>query len=257
MKEIKTKIKPILIFLGFLLTIFFNYLTATGKLNGLTQKVISDRYNTLITPAPLAFSIWSVIYFLTLFVILLAIFSKNKLHEEIIGKIFNYFLGILILNIVWNVLFVYEKIGLSTLAIVIYLVLLMKINYITKRYNLKNLYKITFGLHGGWLIIASLVNIAAFFKKINFQYPLDKGIVAIIIMVIVILISIIISKFFKNPYFLISVSWALFNIYRNHSVGTFNNMYPNLQLVSLVASIVSILGAIYIVYSSEKNKVFK
>ncbi len=43
-------------------TLVINTLGAIGFINGLSQKEISDRYLTLITPSPATFSIWSVIY---------------------------------------------------------------------------------------------------------------------------------------------------------------------------------------------------
>lgn len=45
----------------FLVTLVVNGLGAAGKINGLSQKEISDRYVTLITPSASTFSIWSLI----------------------------------------------------------------------------------------------------------------------------------------------------------------------------------------------------
>ena len=39
-----------------------NGFAASGRLGGVTVKEISDRYETLFTPAGYAFSIWSVIF---------------------------------------------------------------------------------------------------------------------------------------------------------------------------------------------------
>ena len=46
----------------FILTVIFNALTAAGKI-GKSQKELSDKYPTLLTPPGYAFSIWGVIYF--------------------------------------------------------------------------------------------------------------------------------------------------------------------------------------------------
>lgn len=49
-----------------LVTLVINIFGASGLINGLTQKQISDMYVTLITPSPATFSIWGVIYSLLL-----------------------------------------------------------------------------------------------------------------------------------------------------------------------------------------------
>lgn len=56
---IRHSFKSKVLLLVFILTIIVNYLSATGFLTGNSQKSLSDRYQTLLTPAPLAFSIWS------------------------------------------------------------------------------------------------------------------------------------------------------------------------------------------------------
>lgn len=54
---IRHSFKSKVLLLVFILTIIVNYLSATGFLTGNSQKSLSDRYQTLLTPAPLAFSI--------------------------------------------------------------------------------------------------------------------------------------------------------------------------------------------------------
>ena len=49
--------------LFFMITLVVNVLGAFGFINGLSQKEISDKYLTLITPAPSTFSIWSIFIF--------------------------------------------------------------------------------------------------------------------------------------------------------------------------------------------------
>lgn len=102
---IRHSFKSKVLLLVFILTIIVNYLSATGFLTGNSQKSLSDRYQTLLTPAPLAFSIWSVIYLLTFLVILRAIFSKSQSYQDNFASIFPYFLGLLLVNNIWTVFF--------------------------------------------------------------------------------------------------------------------------------------------------------
>ncbi len=48
----------------FFLTLIINAFGAFGLINGFSQNEVSDMYQTLITPAPSTFSIWSVLYLL-------------------------------------------------------------------------------------------------------------------------------------------------------------------------------------------------
>ena len=82
----------------FILTVIFNALTAAGKL-GKSQKYLSDKYPTLLTPPSYAFSIWGVIYFFWAASVLLQLapnrfLSQPKLFYEVSlrGKFFQPFL---------------------------------------------------------------------------------------------------------------------------------------------------------------------
>lgn len=55
--------EKIILVVAFLITCLINGLTGAGKI-GKSQKYMSDKYHTLITPPDYAFSIWAVIYFL-------------------------------------------------------------------------------------------------------------------------------------------------------------------------------------------------
>ena len=60
--KMKERKKAIINLLILFLTFVINALGALGLINGYSQKEVSDRYLTLITPSPTTFSIWSIIY---------------------------------------------------------------------------------------------------------------------------------------------------------------------------------------------------
>ena len=67
----------------FILTAIFNGLTAAGII-GKSQKELSDKYPTLLTPPDYAFSIWAVIYsFWTLSVLLQLVPNKYLSQPEL------------------------------------------------------------------------------------------------------------------------------------------------------------------------------
>lgn len=76
-KNLKEKI---ILVLAFLITCLINGLTGAGKI-GKSQKYMSDKYHTLITPPDYAFGIWGVIYFLWAVWIIIQCFPNTYLTK--------------------------------------------------------------------------------------------------------------------------------------------------------------------------------
>ena len=84
------------------LTLVINALGALGLINGYSQKEVSDRYLTLITPSPTTFSIWSIIYILVILsCILMVIRSDNDYYKNVINRITSLFRFSSLFNILW------------------------------------------------------------------------------------------------------------------------------------------------------------
>lgn len=133
-------------------TLVVNALGAAGIINGSSQKEISDRYQTLITPAPSTFSIWSVIYtFLIISVVLLVIRAKDAYYGKVLDKISALFWMSCALNILWIVTFSYDLIGLSTVFIFAFLIVMVLIVKRLGEIHEKKrfLFPWTFGLYAG------------------------------------------------------------------------------------------------------------
>src|SRR5699024_2789607 len=91
--------------IALVITIFINYLSATGLLSGQTVGQISAKYDTLFTPAGYAFSIWSLIYLMLVgFVIYQALslfkFKKVK-NDDFVLQIGWWFIITCICNCLW------------------------------------------------------------------------------------------------------------------------------------------------------------
>ena len=133
MKTISTKAKSWINLIVFLITLIVNYLTASGFVNGMSQKVVSNKYNTLITPAGFAFSIWGIIYSLIgISLIYMLVKGKETKVKNLIGLLTPIILINFVFNILWNISFSYEKLGISAIFIFLLLINLILIN--------KNLY---------------------------------------------------------------------------------------------------------------------
>lgn len=208
------------LFVTYSITLLLNYLTATGALTGQSQKEISDYYHTLITPSSTAFSIWSVIYFLLFVIIVKAYLTNDKTYLDKLKTIFPFVIGTFLFNALWVIFFTRNQIGLSTLLISIYAVFLFIILIFLKQLeNKPSLLSISFGIHFGWLLIATLVNWTVFFQKINWENPVISTILLAIILVLLSLFVIWLAKKITNVFILPPLSWAFYFIYTENQLG--------------------------------------
>lgn len=232
---------------GFFLvvTLVINTLGALGYINGLSQKEISDRYVTLITPSPATFSIWSVIYSLIIISIIAMIVKKgDAYYQKAIDEITFLFQMSCILNIAWIVSFSYVLIEISVLFIfgfVITLALLCQ-KLLKIQDGKRWLLPLSFGIYTGWLFIATVVNVAAMLTKIQWNgFGIADDVWSMIILVVAIILLIAVLTQIRNAAFPLPVAWAYFGIYQflNAPEG-FKGEFPMLESVALTGSAVLI-----------------
>ena len=133
-------------------TLGVNTLGALGLINGLSQKEISDKYITLITPSPSTFSIWSVIYSLMIIsMIVMIVKANNTYYQTAIKEITFLFRVSCVLNIIWIVAFSYLLVELSVLFIFAFVIVLSMICMKLQKIQTGNhfLLPLTFGLYTG------------------------------------------------------------------------------------------------------------
>lgn len=231
--------------LFFAATLIVNTLGATGVINGLSQKQISDMYLTLITPSPATFSIWSVIYLLLLAsVIVMIVKKKDAYYDRAVEQISGLFRLSCVMNIAWIVAFSYLQIELALLFIFGFLVILALIcqRLLTIQDEKRWLLPLTFGLYTGWLVIATVVNTAAALVKLKWNgFGLASEVWGIIILIIAVFLVIFILSKNRNAAFPLPVAWAYFGIYQflNAPEG-FKGAYGLLQTTALVGMAVLI-----------------
>lgn len=245
----KTKTKAWINLGVYLVTIGVNAIGATGLLNGLSQKEVSDRYDTLITPSPAAFSIWGVIYTLLLVsLVYLLIKNKETGAAKAIEAISLPFWFSSAANILWIVAFSFEWIGVSTLMIFAFVIILALLNLKLKRTAQKEraLLALTFGLYNGWLLIASVVNTAAFLVQVKWTaFGLAPDTWAVIILSASILITAGIQIRLRNAMLTLPIAWAYFGIWQRHGAqGAFAGQYPAVLAASLIGSALLVLIAV-------------
>lgn len=198
-------------------TLFFNFLTGTGLINDLSQAEISAMYQTRITPAGFAFSIWGVIYTLVGISLGWMLYKhKERKTKQIIDGIGYWFIISSLANILWTVTFAYLQLPLSTVIIFILLFSLTRIvmNLSKLRINLSPLYPVTFGLYTGWVMIASVVNIAASLVQAEWgAFGISELVWATLIIVVAVAIVFFVTYRTTNAIIPLPVAWAYYAIF--------------------------------------------
>lgn len=194
---------------SYLLMLVVNYLSVSGMLGGLPIRALSDKYDNLFTPAPLTFSIWSVIYTLLLFFVLLQ-FSKKFPADKQRDRLF---LLSCILNAAWVVVWQYEFIALSVLIMIalLYTLALLNRRLVTQK---TGLLKITFGIYLGWICIATIANITALLVAWQVQPALHvQTFITIALFPIAVWILAWVMAKLQNPFPALAAAWAFYGIY--------------------------------------------
>ena len=225
-----------------IVTLAINTLGAIGLINGLTQKEISDRYVTAITPSPSTFSIWSVIYSLLIIsIIVLIVKKKDPYYERALDQLSTVFWISCLLNIGWIVLFSFIQVELSVLFILGFVLALAMLNkkLLDIRTGKRWLLPLSFGLYAGWLFIATVVNTAAALVKLKWNgFGLSEETWGIAILIVALFLVFLVLTKLKNASFPLPVAWAYFGIYQYLKAPEgFKGAYNSLETVALAGAV--------------------
>lgn len=237
-------------------TLVVNMLGAIGVINGLSQKEVSDRYQTLITPSPSTFSIWGVIYSLLIIsLIVLYLKRNNRYYEQALDELAVLFWISCIFNIAWIIAFSFLLIELSTVLIFAFVITLALIcrRLLALQDRKRWLLPITFGFYTGWLFIASVVNTAAMLVKLEWKgFGLAAELLSVLTLGIAGLLVILVMLRLQNAAFPMPIAWAYLGIYLNlRSPQGFNGQYGLLQIVSLIGAVVLVGAAAIQLYRNN------
>ena len=165
-----------------LLVVIVNYVVGVKGLNGNTVGSLSDKYDTLFTPAGYAFSIWGLIFLFLLghayYQVKVVFFQKQ--HDEFVLTLGPWLALANAANIAWLFAWLMEYTGLSLLFM---LFLLLSLIVAVVRLNLqrwdapftliKNVWwPIT--IYFGWITVATIANVSAYLVKIGWNEDVDE-----------------------------------------------------------------------------------
>ena len=156
--------------------LMMNFLSGTGFFDGRTVGEISAQYQTLFTPAGYAFGIWGLIYlFLIAFIAYQWHAWIKRREDRELQQTGIWFMLSNLMNASWIYFWLHEHIGISVLII---LLLLLSLVMLTIRLRLEiwdapvriiALVWWPICIYLGWVIVASVANIAIYLKSIEWN----------------------------------------------------------------------------------------
>lgn len=228
--------------ISLVIAVFVNYFVNTKNAGTPSISEISARYDTLLTPAGYAFSIWGLIY-LGLFIFavyqLLDIFKKN-INNDYVNDIGWWFIIANIANAAWVIAFTQNMIGLSVLIMVVLFFSLLKIVLNTNMERWDAPVSIIgfiwwpISLYFGWINVALIINIAAWLTSLGWNgQPLGQEPWSILVLLIAAVIFItMIWKRNMREYATVGV-WGIIAI----AVKNWND-HPTVAYVSLTVALI-------------------
>ncbi len=191
-------------------TIAFNWLAATGRINGVTPQEISDQYPTLVTPAGYAFSIWSLIY------LGLLAFSVYQLLPANAAKFRNFrslYITTCALNCAWIFFWHSDQIAVSFIVIVALLITLMLINIRNREWgSLTEFWTVNapFGIYFGWVTAATLINSAVLlvYWKVEMSGSASTAL-GVVLILLAAALGLAVRKWLTNYFYPLAIAWAL------------------------------------------------
>lgn len=192
----KTKILLFLNTITFGLTLYFNYLSSVGVMSDKNVSEVSDKFNSLITPADYAFSIWGFIYLLVFGFVIYQWYSVYKLKDEkLVKDIGIWFIVTNMANAFWLMAWVNELVLMSVfiMSIMVYALVQLVFRLRLEIWDapLKTMFfvwwPITF--YFGWIVLASVVNFTAFIVSLNLN--IGGGLAELLALIVLIVAAII------------------------------------------------------------------
>lgn len=243
-----TKAMSVINLIGVIAVIFFNYYLNTAGINGNTVGSLSDKYDSLFTPAGYAFAIWGLIFIALLVQGIFLVTRSYKPGEDQtpIRQIGLWLFLANILNISWLLAWLYEYTGLSVLIMLLILIILLVIVIRTNMERWDAPLKIIafiwwpVSLYSGWIAVATISNIAAFLAKIGWNGGISESIWAFIMIIAATLLGILITFTRNMREFALVIAWALIAIAARHW-GNF----ALLQYSALAGAIILIIASAY------------
>lgn len=208
------RLRQILVVVAIIGLIAMNYLSNARVFAATTNADISRKYETLITPAGYAFAIWGLIFLGLLgFAVFQALPSQTdnpRFRAAGPWVILN-----AVCNAIWSPIFNNERIGL---ALVVILVMFVSLLLVMDRLRIGReqvrrretwLARVPFSIYFGWLTVATILNVAVYFKATEFDLSMlpEYG-WSVAVLVIAFLVGVFLYNRYRSAAYILVFAWA-------------------------------------------------
>lgn len=240
MSKQNEQIKQYLVIIATFGVIFVNFLAGTGRINNTTPGEISEKYQTAITPAGYAFSIWSLIYLGLIAFSIYQAFPSQKNNPRFLRLRTLYVLNC-VANCAWIYFWHYDFIAISLLAMFFILLSLILINF-----NLRGIEsasetwttKVPFNIYFGWITVATILNAWVVLVYLGIQLSETVStILAFFSVSLVVVLAFIIRRNFDFPSYALTIAWALMAI----AIGQYSQSF--IMITAILGSVIAVLIA--------------
>lgn len=252
MERNKKLVLQILNLVTFIAAVIINFLAVSLPLGLGTTQELSDAIPNLFVPEGLTFSIWGIIYILLgVFSVYQArdIFKSDKTEMPYLEKVSYFFIISNLANFVWILLWHYQLVPLSLVAMLVLLVSLLLI-YIRLDIGKadvsrteKGAVHIPFSVYLGWITVATIANVTAVLvDSLGVpSYGLLPEILTIIVIAVAVIITYAMLLIRKDIAYSLVVLWA--------SLGIFLKQFElNLTIaITALAAVALILAGIIVI----------
>jgi hypothetical protein len=159
-----------------IITLFGNFVAGSGKFINKTVGEVSNKYDTLFTPAGYAFSIWSLIFLLlTGFCMYQWYLLKKGDDNNFISRTGYWFALSNVANVLWLVCWLNEWMALSVIVILMLLfcicmlTLRLRLQLDQERFSTLLFVSWPVAIYMGWLMVATIACVAAWLVSTGYR----------------------------------------------------------------------------------------
>lgn len=203
------RMRSVLVLVATIATIVYSGLAAAGQVNGVTPGAVSELYPTVVTPAGYAFSIWSLIYVGLVAFSIFQLLPRNAVRFQSVRSLYIISCA---LNCAWIYFWHHEQIAvcLGVIAALIAALLIIIRRLAPDMGPGGALFaKVPFGIYGGWVMAASLVNFSVLltYLDVSFSNTVWNSI-GVTLLLLAAAVAAAVRLRLKNYVFPLSVAWA-------------------------------------------------
>lgn len=211
-------------------------------LNGVSQADVSNKFPTLLTPAPFTFSIWGLIYvtwIVSAFLIAIKSIEVGKKQKVVFSLT-------VALTAFWLIPWHYERV-LVSLFVLLWIFACASFLFLhTRKKETSLVFKYTTEITYSWIIIATILNTFVYMQAVwTIQNTENILLVSLLGIFVWCMVHIVLLNGFKAYLPIFVYVWALWGIYSAQPL-------PSVRLTAIIIAIILLIDYIY-----ERRKAYK